>query len=60
MKFNETLKDALDPQGILSPGRNGIWPKSYRGKGYEFLPNGEKDQVASAKSFTKEKTNSRF
>lgn len=38
MRFNETLKDALDPAGILSPGRNGIWPRDYRGKGYEILP----------------------
>jgi FAD/FMN-containing dehydrogenase len=36
MRFNETLKDALDPNGILAPGRNGIWPKKYRGKGWEL------------------------
>ncbi|TVY64254.1 Vanillyl-alcohol oxidase [Lachnellula suecica] len=29
-KFNEIIKDALDPNGILAPGRNGIWPKKYR------------------------------
>lgn len=29
-RFTETLKDALDPEGILSPGRNGIWPARYR------------------------------
>lgn len=29
-KFAETLKDALDPQGILSPGRHGIWPQRFR------------------------------
>lgn len=36
MRFNETIKDALDPNGILAPGRNGIWPKRYRGKGWEL------------------------
>jgi 4-cresol dehydrogenase (hydroxylating) len=30
MKLNNTLKDALDPNGILSPGRYGIWPKHLR------------------------------
>lgn len=34
--FNETIKDSLDPNGILAPGRNGIWPKSYRNKGWEI------------------------
>ena len=29
-RFNETLKDAIDPNGILSPGRCGIWPAPYR------------------------------
>ncbi|KAI1421685.1 hypothetical protein F5Y12DRAFT_718186 [Xylaria sp. FL1777] len=36
MKFNEKLKDALDPNGILAPGRCGIWPKQYRGRGWEM------------------------
>jgi 4-cresol dehydrogenase (hydroxylating) len=31
MRMNETLKDALDPNGILSAGRYGIWPKNLRG-----------------------------
>ena len=29
-RFSETIKDALDPNGILMPGRQGIWPKSMR------------------------------
>ena len=30
-RFLETLKDAADPNGILSAGRYGIWPKHLRG-----------------------------
>jgi 4-cresol dehydrogenase (hydroxylating) len=30
LRFNEKLKDAVDPKGILSPGRFGIWPKHLR------------------------------
>lgn len=29
MKLNETIKNAMDPKGVLAPGKNGIWPKSY-------------------------------
>jgi hypothetical protein len=36
MRFNERLKDALDPNGILAPGRCGIWPRRYRGRGWEM------------------------
>lgn len=36
-KFNERLKDCLDPRGILAPGRCGIWGERYRGKGWEML-----------------------
>ena len=28
--FLETLKDAADPNGIISPGRGGVWPDAYR------------------------------
>ncbi|MGZ8282448.1 MAG: FAD-linked oxidase C-terminal domain-containing protein, partial [Allosphingosinicella sp.] len=29
-RFSERLKDALDPNGILSPGKQGIWPRELR------------------------------
>ena len=29
-RMRETIKDALDPHGILSPGRYGVWPKHLR------------------------------
>uniref|UniRef100_A0A0B7KR11 FAD-binding PCMH-type domain-containing protein n=1 Tax=Bionectria ochroleuca TaxID=29856 RepID=A0A0B7KR11_BIOOC len=36
LKFNETLKDALDPKGILAPGKSGVWPARLRGRGFEL------------------------
>ncbi|KAH6990063.1 hypothetical protein EDB80DRAFT_816120 [Ilyonectria destructans] len=35
-KLNSRLKDALDPAGILAPGRCGVWPARYRGRGWEL------------------------
>lgn len=29
-RFTETLKDAADPNGIIAPGRGGIWPRHLR------------------------------
>lgn len=29
-RFNELIKDTLDPNGILSPGKQGIWPRHLR------------------------------
>ncbi|GGH33472.1 FAD-binding oxidoreductase [Microbacterium album] len=29
-RFVEKIKDAVDPRGILSPGRHGIWPAALR------------------------------
>ncbi|MGA9630906.1 MAG: FAD-binding oxidoreductase [Candidatus Acidiferrales bacterium] len=30
LRLHETLKDAVDPHGILSPGKSGIWPRAMR------------------------------
>jgi 4-cresol dehydrogenase (hydroxylating) len=30
MKFSERIKHAVDPNGILSPGKQGIWPEGMR------------------------------
>ena len=32
MKMHQTIKDALDPNGILAPGKSGIWPKHLRNR----------------------------
>ena len=29
-RFQERLKDAVDPAGILAPGKQGVWPARYR------------------------------
>ncbi|GME23093.1 FAD-linked oxidase [Neofusicoccum parvum] len=29
LKLSEKLKDAIDPNGILAPGKNGVWPGTY-------------------------------
>jgi 4-cresol dehydrogenase (hydroxylating) len=29
-KFHERIKDALDPNGVIAPGKSGIWPRRYR------------------------------
>lgn len=29
MRFNTLLKDAIDPNGIIAPGKNGIWPERF-------------------------------
>lgn len=36
LKLFEQLKDTLDPNGILAPGKSGVWPKHMREKGYEI------------------------
>jgi 4-cresol dehydrogenase (hydroxylating) len=30
LRFREKLKDGIDPNGIISPGRYGIWPAKMR------------------------------
>lgn len=30
LRLNERMKDALDPNGIIAPGKSGIWPKALR------------------------------
>ncbi|THW33515.1 FAD-linked oxidase-like protein [Aureobasidium pullulans] len=35
MKLNEKIKNALDPKGILAPGKNGVWPKTYDAESFK-------------------------
>jgi 4-cresol dehydrogenase (hydroxylating) len=30
LRFLEKIKDAVDPNGVLSPGKQGIWPRAMR------------------------------
>ncbi|HTH75710.1 MAG TPA: FAD-binding oxidoreductase [Trinickia sp.] len=32
LRLSETIKDALDPDGILAPGKSGVWPRMWRSK----------------------------
>ena len=48
-KFNERLKDALDPNGILAAGKSGVWPRRYRNKGWEM---GHGDENPEGKAVT--------
>lgn len=40
MTLNERIKDAVDPKGILSPGKQGIWPERFRGGTQKEATNG--------------------
>jgi 4-cresol dehydrogenase (hydroxylating) len=33
-RFNETVKDTLDPNGIIAPGKSGIWGTRLREAGF--------------------------
>lgn len=30
LRLQEAIKDAVDPQGIIAPGKSGVWPRSQR------------------------------
>jgi hypothetical protein len=30
LRFQEKLKDAVDPRGIIAPGKQGVWPARLR------------------------------
>ena len=32
MRLNNKIKSALDPKGIIAPGKNGVWPSQYNRK----------------------------
>ncbi|CAK7229628.1 hypothetical protein SBRCBS47491_007315 [Sporothrix bragantina] len=50
LRFHETIKDAVDPRGVLAPGRSGIWPAAYRGQGWELGVDDVDLNVIQAKS----------
>ena len=51
MKLNETIKNALDPKGILAPGKSGVWPSTYDKQAWriEGAADGDAGQDMSAR-----------
>ncbi|WBL19344.1 FAD-linked oxidase C-terminal domain-containing protein [Citricoccus sp. NR2] len=37
LRFSERIKDALDPNSIMAPGKSGIWGARYRDAGHQLL-----------------------
>lgn len=54
MRFHEEIKDTLDPNGILAPGRSGIWPRRYREKGWEITGTGQDSEGEMVKYSSKD------
>ena len=44
-RFNELLKDAIDINGIIAPGRNGIWGRKWRELGYGGVVRDEEEEA---------------
>ncbi|OQE40368.1 hypothetical protein PENCOP_c006G05427 [Penicillium coprophilum] len=36
LKFNEAIKNAIDPNGIIAPGKSGVWPRKYSQLGWKL------------------------
>lgn len=60
LHFNEKIKDALDPNSIIAPGKSGVWGQRFRGKGWELwnnerrsVPSERNDQSSSNKGMSR-------